>query len=374
MNSTTSSSCKVTTAGSIVTTTMGSTVTSWSNSVGSTTITAIIPNGFYSGKTAAFTDSLLVAANIKYGVSIFGVTGTDPGLASNAARDKATTQLSAAGEATTYAGLHLPTGYREVPTITKDDDGTTGGNVTYVDRSAPVSWTGRTCGTSGTITQRIDDCAVQLGTEAIWSGSTKGNAGQFSWQIVTRTGDCGSTAPNRTCREVWRDNRTQLLWSSRISESINWCRSSGNNNIAGNPSAEDDASDYCDNVGNQAVAGMAVSACYEDGSTNFTNAHATITNANGKGGLSLSSTPAIAWRLPTMADYRQADIDGIRYVLPDMGTNADSATSYEWSATVLSSNRASAWIFDTYLGYAAINARNSVTYNATTIGVRCVGR
>lgn len=372
-----SAPCSISTLGAIATTSMGANITSYTNATASTTVTAALPNGFYSGKTVSFTDVFLIPANIKSGISIFGVAGTGASFASNAFRDLNTTQLSAGSEALTYAGIALPASggfsYRDIPKLAKDDDGTTGGSVTYVNR---VSWPGLTCGSSGTIEQRIANCAGTLAAGSTWTATTFGNSGQSTWKIVTRVGNCTSTAPNRACAEVWRDESTQLLWSSKVSEAINWCKATGNNAIAGNPATDTDVSNFCNNVANQATAGQAISACFEDNNVNFTNTDAAITNsANGKGNLGKTSTPAVAWRLPTKADFEQANANGLRYVLPDAGTNILAATStYEWTATVLSTDRANAWLFDSYLGYFASNSRQNTTYLAGNVGVRCIGR
>lgn len=376
LNVATSSTCKLSTAGTIPTSTSGSNITSYTNATATTSITATIPNGFYSSKSVTFTDAFLTPSNIKSGVSIFGVTGTGAGFPSNAFRTTGTLQLTSAAEASTYAGIALPVVggyiYRDVPRISTDDDGTTGGSVTYVNRT---SWTVSTCGTTGSIEFRIAHCSSTFGASATWSGVTNGNSGQGVWKLVTRGGDCTTTSPNSACREVWRDESTQMLWSSKVSESINWCRSSGSNFIAGNPSAENDPSDFCDNNTHQAIAGQAFSACHDDNSVNFINAHASITNTPGKGGLSKGSPTAVAWRLPTKGDYEQANANGLRFVMPDTGSNITGATStYEWTASVLSAavpaNRTSAWMFDSLLGDFTTNARN----NFTNVGVRCIGR
>ena len=102
----------------------------------------------------------------------------------------------------------------------------------------------------------------------------------------------------------------------------------------------------------KAVAGKAVSACHDDSSVNFVNTDAWITNVAGKGGLSKAFTPAVAWRLPTKADYEQANANGLRFVLPDAGSRISGAplSTYEWTASVLTASRANAWIFDSFLG------------------------
>lgn len=309
----------------------------------------------------------LIASNIALGVSIFGVTGTYSGssglgsLASNMHRDPSTTQMLIQTESIANAGiqyLNSDPGYRAIPRINKDDDGHTGGSVTYVDRS---TWAATTCGTTqSTVELRIADCATVFGANATWDGSAKGNAGQSIWNLVTRTGD----RTNNMGREVWRDQRTGLLWSSLVSINLNWCKASGSNNISGNPAAEDDLSNYCDNALYQNLGGLAVSACFEDESIHFTDIDANIDNG-GKAGLSISSVPTVSWRLPTLFDQQQANIDGIRFVLPEYGPNG---TGWEWSSTTQSGSWNRAWRF-----FSAMGSFNFADRNINS-SVRCVGR
>jgi hypothetical protein len=85
--------------------------------------------------------------------------------------------------------------------------------------------------------------------------------------------------------------------------------------------------------------------------------------AAAKGDLGITSTPVVRWRLPTIYDYKQADIDGIRAVLPGM-----DADIREWTATVSATYRDSAWYFKAPQG--SINS----TFRNTLQGARCVGR
>lgn len=96
-----------------------------------------------------------------------------------------------------------------------------------------------------------------------------------------------------------------------------------------------------------------------------------------KGGMGKNSMPAVRWRFPSIEDYKLADVNGMRFVLPDMGiagTNrpqidgSPGSSSYEWSGSVVSSNRSYSWIFFGDLGNVSVNFR----YNASS--VRCVGR
>ena len=78
-----------------------------------------------------------------------------------------------------------------------------------------------------------------------------------------------------------------------------------------------------------------------------------------------SSSPGVRWRLPTSHDYDQAEVDGIRFVLPDM---LATGGTWEWSATIFSDNRANALAFDSGAAQRAVNGRNDY------LNVRCVGR
>ena len=337
-------------------------------------LSATIPAGYYSGaQTATMSDADLLATNIRSGTTIFGTLGTllADTSKSNAHRDLGSTQLSQNQEVTTHAGSggtpELPANYRAVPDILKDDEGDSGTNVTKVNRTAPLNWdTGCsgspcTCGASGSIEDRINDCATVIGAEASWDGAVKGNAGQGVWKLVSRTGSPASGMG----KEVWKDMRTGLLWSSKVSTSLNWCKASGSNEILNNPFAADDPSNYCDHdqitpeqYQNEDDGDLAISACYEDGENYFTTSDAGINN-NGKAGLGY---PSVRWRLPTIFDYKHADINGLRFVLPD----AD--VSWEWSSSVLSTNRNNAWIFGGSSGLVVTNLRTS------NQDVRCVGR
>ncbi len=338
---------------------------------GNGSLMATIPLGYYDGsKSCTMSDTNLTAANIKSGVSIFGISGNFAGsfntaMGSGAHKDKSTPQISLSDETSTYAGTtssSLPTtssyAYREVPDISKDDDGYMGGSVIHVDRTG---WGASTCGASGTIEARRTDCAAHgtLGAEATWDGATKGNSGYGTWKLVTRTGDLTSSRG----REVWQDQRTGLLWSSLVSSNLNWCKASGSNFITNNPSAQDDPNNFCDNATYQTTGtgpgNKAISACYEDGDNYFTNTGGI--DSAGKASLGYSSTPRVSWRLPTLNDYKQADINGLRFVVPDQVTG-------EWSASVYSTNRFAAWGFNSSNGYANTSIRTNVS------SVRCVGR
>lgn len=324
-------------------------------------------NCWFSGATKSEVASDLVAGNIRNGITIFGVTGTYTGTnlswPSSAHRTKATTQITYADEKVTAASL--PAGYSTVPRIDVDNEGgSTNAEISSVDRTG---WGATTCGTSqNSVALRIGDCAVVFGANATWDGALKGNAGQVKWELVSRSGDIASGKG----QEVWRDSQTGLLWSSLVSTNLNWCKASGssnslNFNISAQLLNEDDPADICDQQINQNQGELedVISACAQF--TGFTNTATDIVNT-GKSNLSVSSTPKVAWRLPSMYDYAVANKHGLRFVLPDAGVN--SASLVEWTATVASTSRAEAFVFNSKTG--ARTKQNRIYLNS----VRCVGR
>jgi hypothetical protein len=353
--------------------------------------------GYYNGTVS----NAPTASQIMTGNTILGVVGTSTGsfdanTNSNAFRDVASTPITLQSEVTTYAGSggspNLPTtggyAYRDVPSILKDDDGYYNSDAGCVTNCTPVvSVTAAQhaafvdCGTTQTsITARIADCTTQNGAAATWSGATDSNGGQGSWKMVTHQG---------ANKEVWQDQRTLLVWSSLVAPTAindNWCRAAGSAE-AGDPS------NYCNSATYQPEYPTAESECAEPVGANpvpgwcsngtaysssagctgaggtwtaNTDNFGTGTYSAAKGGMGASSTVLkVRWRLPTIHDYEQAEIDGVRSVMPDMGA---FSTGYEWSASLVSYGRYNAWIFDGSGGGVGYGSR------AVRGGVRCVGR
>jgi hypothetical protein len=268
-------------------------------------------------------------------------------MASMLHRDKTSAQVTLKAELAQGVAA-LPAGYRKVPRIGNDilptagdDEGYTGGSVTYALRPAT------SCGTNqSTVAARIADCAAQNPTRSTWDGPTNGNAGQGVWKLVTYN----------STHEVWRDERTTLLWSDRLG-TTNWCRASGSS--GGGPFAEVDQYNYCDNVANQNQV-TPESWCTEDPGLDTPGAYDSM-----KGGMRFAATgtsPSVVWRLPTIYDYQMASIDGIRFTLPNM-------VFLFWSASVYSFNRIFAWYFGGDVGTFSLVTRVNGGYS-----VRCVGR
>lgn len=451
-------------------------------------LSATIPDGYYTGKTCSMSDSNLLASNIKSGVSIFGTTGSfigsfltgsnasrDPGSASPLLTNASTSsQISNIAETTTYSGADLPSSgslnYRDVPDQNTDDDGVLGLSCRYASR--PQTSCGKT---QNTITARIEDCAAKNPTTSTWDGAVKCNRGQGQWKLVVRESEL---------EEVWQDQRTGLLWSSIDwnSNATGWCQASGNTQEApislvgvhgsasvGNGSigsfssgaaAVDDeifvsftsattfnvtGSGPCISSGSITAGGLTTtpgstvtwsspgvcSFTITQGTTNFASGDrfnissvsankscapgaasglqptnpvslcaelpslnpgtlenwTTGTYLAAKGFLGKSSTPSVRWRLPTIEDYKLADINGIRFVMPDMGAagfarypedGTGGAQEFvngqlvsldpELSATVFSSDRSEVW------GFVADNGGVIPVPRTNASRFRCVGR
>jgi hypothetical protein len=333
---------------------------------------------------------IIVVAGVGCG-KFWGSAQFSPGLIqdlfSNVFRDTGSGQLTQSAEVTAYAGNsaspNLPSNYREVPDVLKDDDGyysADAGCASQCTLNAPITGTQHLafndCGlTQGSIAARIADCNSTNGRLATWSGIVSGTGGQGTWYLVTRQG---------TNKEVWQDGRTGLIWSSKLTTVAgdNWCRASGNGQA-------NDPSNYCNNATYQPQYPTIESDCAEpagavptpgwcsNGTAYSSSAGCGATwTANpdnwtvgtysaAKGGMGANSTTLkVRWRLPTIHDYEQANIDGIRSVMPDMGAFGGN----DWSASVYSSNRNLAWYFGSVSGGVSLNNRN------INGAVRCVGR
>jgi hypothetical protein len=478
-----SKQCKVSSLGKIVTSIMGTNVISWSNPTLSNTIIANIPNGYYSNQMCYLQDTDLVPSNIKSGINIFGIEGNYIGtgsfqkiMASSALRDAGvqvisnltdqvtSNQITLDNEQNTYAGADLPiTGgynYRDVPDVTKDDDGNEGITCKYAPRPA------NDCGaTQNTIAGRIADCAIQNPLTATWNGATQCNRGQGDWKLVTRNG---------ANKEVWQDQRTGQLWSSKVTSAMNWCQASGNtqlapvtfsssyNNTAGTPIIGNGSigaisggyssvaetititftsatmftvsgtycsggaitsggltitvgstvtwsrANYCSFTLTQGSANFAVndkfilksvadinscapgsvlqlaspiSYCAEVAGVNAPagenwGSGVYMTAKGGMGKTPTVQSPSVRWRLPSIEDYMQASVNGIKFVMPDMGiagVNRPSSDNsigghWEWSSSLVSSARSSAWYFSSSTGFISNDFRTS------SGSVRCIGR
>lgn len=223
---------------------------------------------------------------------------------------------------------------RNIPSVATDDDGMDG-SVTRPDTSGISS-----CGsTQATIEARIASCNLT------WDGGVLGKTGEGKWSLVTKLNG----------KEVWRDERTGMLWSDDLGD-FNWCQASGNteNTEYGDCSAGAES-------GLQPA--VPVSVCSEGAGLNSDG----YDDQKGNMRKAVSANaPSVTWRLPSRMDYFQGYSNGMGYVLPSFEGNF-------WTATVVAIYRG--WAFR-FWAYTAGTAGLSLSNNPRDLlsKVRCVGR
>jgi hypothetical protein len=267
---------------------------------------------------------------------------------------------------------------RTISDVSKDTDGFLDSNVNKVDHASLDA-----CGTTqATVNDRIAHCAFVNGAGASWLGASDSNSGHGDWRLVTKvtSGDGG--------KEVWRDERTKLLWSDYLGngvmlnqasqESFGWCFASGNTQNAGGVDCRIGQAGSFNRVGvslcaeaqglltpngvhNQVAAANNISTWIESGTAII----------DGKGGMLKAETansPSVEWRLPSRNDYMQAYVNGMGYVLQRMG----QPYRY-WTSTLSSESLLYAWYFSAAnSGY--VTASFGDFRDRDALPVRCVGR
>lgn len=314
------------------------------------------PSGNYTNISTSLTKN-----DICSGKFLFGEAGTalcnplitTTPLVSLMHRNQATTQMTLQEE---FSLSSYAAGYREVPDINLDDDGLDN-STTITIASTPLN----PCGlTQNTVDNRISDCLVENGANATWDGATKGHGAEAKWKLVSLTA---------SGKEVWRDERTQYLWSDVVTFGSNWCLAVGN-------AQSDDPSGICNNVGYQPQYPLIESYCVENGTLAVTGSSEDYTTGSykdEKGGMGLISDltrPSIRWRAPTFADFELADINGIRFVHPAMKRRG-SFDEYFWTATITSSYRTNVLTFNATRSSSPPFAENSRDGSLRSL---CVGR
>lgn len=101
-----------------------------------------------------------------------------------------------------------------------------------------------------------------------------------------------------------------------------------------------------------------------------------MTAKGGMGKIASATSPSVRWRLASVEDYMLANVNGIRLVMPDMGTDgnkripSDSSSlgNVEWTGSTQASDRSSVWYFNGR--FALVNMTSKTGTNQT----RCVGR
>ncbi len=231
------------------------------------------------------------------------------------------------------------------------------------------------CGSTGTIEARVEDCASKNGLWAFYDGKKYGQDGEGDWKLVSVLDNSG------TKYEVWRDERTKLLWSDKASATYNWYQAAGyaknttdsvketqlisepgitHNSIPAkswepgsfgfdgdSPLQPENPISVCPDVVDGEIAA---------GGGTYTN-YAANPETDFKAGL---SHPQTTWRLPTKNDWLLAEVNGIRKVLPNM-------EGYFWSSSSFSRSRGVVWFFNGSDGQMNRNSRGFNLYS-----VRCV--
>ncbi len=272
------------------------------------------------------------------------------------------------------------------------------------NQSAPNQWVDGTpkipCGNAGSVEQRVQDCIEKNGSNATWDGQMKGKYGEGLWRLIVLTA---------SSFEVWRDDRTKLLWSDYIGKlrldrfastnptpaMFNWCVASGN-------AQSNDPSNYCNSstYQNPPPDFSALSLCAEatglytprgvdpsyltfnagpsqitgHAAAQWNPANEDLTIIEAKGNLSNTSTPSVQWRLPTLQDWRVAQNNGAGSVFPSLYIpwNPPNPSIYpsHWTSTLNSGYLPHAWDFAPAQGYAWYDNNRGTAARA----VRCIGR
>lgn len=181
------------------------------------------------------------------------------------------------------------------------------------------------------IEDRINNCSELNGELALWNGAENGTGAEVTWKLVAKLENS----------EVWRDEMTKLVWSADLG-SDNWCRASGDSkyflvsNNNGNITVD------CRAIGNN------IDIC---GNLNESNK-------------AIGNISNVSWRLPTRSDYLRADVNGIRFALPQ-----EVGNKYYWTSTSHSSDITYGWTYGFRYGDLAKKLRSR-----NKINIRCVGR
>jgi len=295
-------------------------------------------------------------------------------------------------------------GSREIPKISLDGDFSTNGSAPHpaqIVRANQFSWTTgipkNVCGKNATtISGKIADCAerhtykplwdANIAGRLSWDGTKSGTNSEGSWTLVTvfdptlaEGATCSNpVGPSAGCFEVWRDDRTGLLWSDMlyigslpnngIYSSVpntspmlfTWCNANGvhtGSNLS-HPYRSEDPDAICSSTGNQNQT-TPVSLCFED--PDWLNTPESSKNAKGNMHSLSDASVKVKWRVPTKRDWEIADFNGLRMVLPRL------TGQLFWSSTIEATTRRAAWLFDITSGFIFATQRESPTR------LRCVG-
>ena len=211
-----------------------------------------------------------------------------------------------------------PTGYREIPLVASD--------TTQAIVSVSAARPNVDCGTTGSITARIANCLSLNTTRAVWNSGSATYPKYGAWKLVSRIG---------ASIEVWRDERTLLLWTylpSGATTSNNWCRRTGNTELqTGGFDCRANSGTSCGGSACQPASPQ--SACAEaaglsssvTGENWATGTYSAYKGAMGKNSLAVTGA-AVRWRSLTLEDYFVALRNGLIYVSPGASAEIQMAT------------------------------------------------
>jgi hypothetical protein len=295
--------------------------------------------------------------------------------------------------------------YQVIPNPVGDSDGRFNDNPDglgkkhYLDRI--VGRPDQECGTSGTISQRMTDCEAENGAKAFYNGAQYGAGGEGDWKLVSRLS---------TGEEVWRDERTKLVWSDKAMGNpnalvtdnshpsrggyYNWYQASGYAKAQATSQSEtgynsEPGSGLHCNSGITPVAcqpPQPISVCAEvdgegkivGGGSDPLYTYQPNPETAFKGNLGI--TQNVLWKLPSRDDFMLAEVNGIRKVLRymddvddsgygDLGTipHVSGPSFFFWSSTSFSSFNIAVW------GFAGSNGDITTYVRNNVVLVRCVG-
>ena len=184
------------------------------------------------------------------------------------------------------------------------------------------------CGRNGSVVRRMRDCSIKNKARSHFIGKKQGQDGAGDWNLVVRLTGKDQFNQGRVF-EVWRDERTKLIWSDSTNMSYNWFQSAGFSSATDTRLLTYYNAQAGSSIGNTILQPInPISVC----------ANADRLNANGgTRGITRYRNPAIenqvkgnlniAWRLPSRNDWFSAFVDGISQVISSTNISAWTATS-----------------------------------------------
>lgn len=223
-------------------------------------------------------------------------------------------QYTYTGEVSKLKKDKLPSSHRTVPNLQYDIHNSVKGPV-----SLPNSDT--SCGNSfdKSIKSRHQDCTEKqdLDLAITWSGKNQGISGEGSWQLISN-----SKSAEISNKIVWQDFSTGYLWSDLL---LGY-------------TFEEAAGIGQGNLENRPCQGIAGKTKHELGRIN---------------------PDIVSWRLPNRNEFLQADLNGSRFVLPNI------IDELVWTASYAGNNEA--WAINIKTGVLSLQKTD------TKLGVRCIG-